>query len=144
MRVDYTLPGTQLRAGEGPATQGPGGAQGAGRAGVAAGFPAKLKKLSAGQQITWKQLLGLDRPSGAMTALAAPPRPPSVEIRDAASERLRWRNTLDRHSRLFTDRPPGFEPPPALRDIERMLALLIQMQDAEDVVVSRHLAESRS
>lgn len=89
----------------------------------------------------WRRLLRLDRP--AAHVLGAPPPPSRFERGDVASERLEWRGLLERHSRPFAEAQSGEIAAPGMRSVERMLALLIEMQDHEDAVVSRHLADTR-
>ena len=91
--------------------------------------------------VDWRRLLRLDRP--AAHVLGAPAPPHGFEPGDVASERLEWRGLLERHSRPFAEAQSEELVTPEMRSVERMLALLIEMQDHEDAVVSRHLADTR-
>jgi hypothetical protein len=122
MKVDYTLPGLQpavTRQPQLPASSG-------------VSFQSRLRRLSARATVSWKQLLRLDVAPADAAHIGPPPKPASLETRDAADLRLRWRNLLDGHQAV--------ESHPA---VTRMLALLGGMQETEDALISRHVAESR-
>ena len=119
MRVQYTIPG-------------PAGAPGLGAGAEtieAPSFKKRLRRLSQAIPKSWKQLLRLDRPPASMP-IPRPPRPAALESLDAAGERLRWRNTLEKH---------GGE---SLLPARRMLALLAEYRRLEEAVIARHLSES--
>jgi hypothetical protein len=71
-----------------------------------------------------------------------PPRPATLEINDVESGRQNWRHMLHRHAAASggVDGAGG----PASSASGRMLQLLLEMQDAEDAIVARHLSYERS
>jgi hypothetical protein len=92
-----------------------------------------VRRLAQAVPTSWKQLLRLDQPNYNAATIGPPPRPLGLEVKDAASERLRWRNLILR------DYPvSGSEV-----DVGRMLGLLRAYQKMEDSVVARHLSEAR-
>jgi hypothetical protein len=122
MKVDYTLPGLQPAVTRQPHLPPSGGVS----------FQSRLRRLSARATVGWKQLLRLDVAPANTGHIGSPPKPASLETRDAADRRLRWRNLLDSHQ--------AGESQPA---VTRMLALLGRMQETEDAMISRHVSESR-
>jgi len=143
VRVQYTLPGMQT------VMTRPTGAAGGAEAGPAATFKKRLKRLQTAIPLNWKRLLRLDQPALSASLIGPPPRPAALETFDPADLRLRWRGLIERHARAFSEVPieslaaAGGVTTDAMRNVERMLALLMQLQDREDAIVSRHLAETR-
>ncbi|MFN0169109.1 MAG: hypothetical protein ACKV22_22010 [Bryobacteraceae bacterium] len=135
MRVQYTLPGLQPSV---PNTAGTASARAA--TGARATFREHIRRLGASLPTSWRSLLRLDRAPRNAGYIGPPSRPATLEIRDMAAERVRWRSMLDRHAKEFTEKPP---PGDAAQGIERMLALMMRMQELEDGVVSRHLSDAR-
>jgi len=138
MRVRYTLPG--LLPAPAPETT----------AGAPAGpsFQNRLRRLSVAIPVPWSQTLRLDRPPAGGGFIGPPPRPATLETRDAASERVRWRSLLDRHSRLFEDPAAlgaamGAAGSREMASVQRMLALLQRFRELEDAVIARQIAEGQ-
>ena len=122
MRIQYTLPKMQpFGVDREPAESGPGP------------FRNRLRRISGKPAVNWKQILRLTEPSYTAAAIGPPPKPLSIEVKDAASERLRWRN-------LIAGEAPDSANGP---EVQRMLALLRAHQSMEDRVVSRYLAAAR-
>jgi hypothetical protein len=74
------------------------------------------------------------------TSIGPPPRPPSLEFRDAASERWNWMQMLNRLVAGQASRPAGASADD--RAVQQMLATLLDFQEAEDFIAAHHLAES--
>lgn len=122
MRIQYTLPPMQLaELNEESLEAGP------------STFRSRLRRLARTIPMSWKQILRLDEPSYSAWTIGPPPRPDSLEVKDAASERARWRNFLSRQPLVSNNES----------DFERMIGLLRAYQNMEDRVVSRHLADTQ-
>jgi hypothetical protein len=150
MRVSYTLPGflpaeasstENIRGGDSP-------------------FRPLLPSAPAPRWADWKSLLRLDQPAASAATMGPPPRPASFDVSDAASQRWMWRQMLDRQVAAFeaqssganqlsgSSRPNGQQVNSSVagqagsgsRAIQRMLALLVQMREAEDELAGMHLA----
>lgn len=128
MRVQYTLPGFL------PAESYPSEAV------EPAGDPflSRLKVLPVPRALNWKRLLHLDEEPQNPTSLGPPPRPPSLEFRDAASERWNWTQMLNRLVAGQASRAASVDE----RAVQEMLAMLLSFQEAEDFIAAHHLAES--
>jgi hypothetical protein len=133
MRVNYTLPGflpaeatpaEPTRTGDSP-------------------FRARLHFVPAPRWADWRSLLRLDQPPVNASVIGPPPRPPGLEIRDAVTQRLIWRQMLDRHAAALEDDSSSTNSPAGsnTRAIGRMLTLLIRFREVEDEIAARHLAE---
>ncbi len=133
MRVQYTLPGMQPSQ---TAQITPGEPS-------AASFKSRLRRLSTSIPLNWKQTLRLNQPPLSATLIGPPPKPATLELKDAASQRLRWRNLLERQSRSFVALDAEQTTTGEMRSVQRMLSLLLHYQKLEDSVISRHLTESR-
>ena len=135
MRVNYTLPGFLPAEAAPPEPIRPPGDS---------PFRARLQSIPVPRWADWKSLLRLDQPPINAWAIDPPPRPAGLEIQDAANERLRWRETLDRQVGAFEN--PSSDTNPAAdggnRAIGRMLTLLMHFRTAEDEIATRHLAEA--
>ena len=136
MRVQYTLPGLH-----------PGFEQSATISArpssmAKASFRSHLRRLSAALPTSWRELLRLDQAPRNAGHVGAPSRPDSLDLRDVATERMRWRGMLDRQTRNVTQMSQGTSNE-QVRSVERMLAVLMRLQDLEDAVVSRHLSEMK-
>src|SRR5215469_16151238 len=136
MRVTYTLPGflpaeatpaEPARTGDGP-------------------FRARLNFVPAPRWADWKSLLGLDQAPVNASAIGPPPRPASLEVQDAATQRRRWRQMLDRQVNVAEDSSCDLNSAGGCnsRDIQRMLTLLMRFREVEDEIAARHLAESEA
>jgi hypothetical protein len=125
MRIQYTLPRMQAAGPNeefveaNPASPG--------------SFRSRLRRLAHMAPVSWKQILRLDQPSYTAATIGPPPRPDTLEVNDAASERLRWRNFLNRQPAVSSNQ----------NDFQRMVGLLRAYQSMEDRVVSRYLADAR-
>jgi hypothetical protein len=128
-RIQYTLPGYQpeLKPEEGGLSEE--------SAGIS--FRNRVRTLPAQVTSSWKSALGVDkRPSGP-TSFDPPPKPPSFETGDAASERQRWQEILWQRSpqpRQTTNSNDNDR-------INRMLASLRRAQALSDAVLAHSAAE---
>ena len=135
MRVEYTIQGMQpsvdprmVRASN---AGGPYGAT----------FGERLRRMSANFQLNWRQTLRLDQaPPGPMT-LGPPPKPGTIESREPSELRMQWRRLVDRSRQSLAggDTLAGSGSP----KVQRMQALLVQMQTMEDGVLARCLTATR-
>jgi hypothetical protein len=89
--------------------------------------------------LNWRSLLRLDDVPENATTMGPPPRPPGIEFGDAATQRMVWRQMLDRRVAAFDD--AGEPPRGESQAIGQMLTLLVRCQEAEDDIASRRLAE---
>jgi hypothetical protein len=122
MRIQYTLPQMHLPDVDAEFIEADAGS-----------FRSRLRRLAPTPPRNWKHILRLDQTNDTATDIGTPPRPMSLEIKDVASERLRWRHFLTQQA-LVSD---------GHKDIQRMLALLQAYQSMEDEVVSRYLTDAR-
>lgn len=125
MRIQYTLPGllpspAPVEAPE----QFPGT------------FKTTMRRVRTTSLAGWRRLLRLDRPPALGATIGPPPRPAGFEMRDAASERSRWRNMLQQ-------KVTSFEQSPGMESVEQMLKLLLAYQYQEDSISARSLNEAR-
>jgi hypothetical protein len=136
MRVNYTLPGL-LPAETTPAETG--------RTGDSP-FRARLSLVPAPRWLNWKSLLRLEEPPLNAASIGPPPRPASFNVEDAATERLIWRQMLDRLVEAVGDAAPAGDSASGgdTQPVERMLALLMRFRDVEDAMAAQHLAEAES
>ena len=95
-------------------------------------FKSRLYRLTQTAPPNWRQILRLDQPAYTATMIGPPPRPGTLEVKDVASERRRWRSLLTQRS-LEADDPTE----------QRMLGLLRTYQSLEDGVVARYLADAQ-
>jgi hypothetical protein len=138
MRVDYTIQGMQppvdprmVRAANAGGPYGP-------------TFGERLRRFTANFRLNWRQVLGLDQVPPGPTTLGPPPKPATLETRDPGEVRQQWRRLAGRSSRMLAESPPGDTGTNALSPkTRRMHALLAQMQEMEDGVVSRSLSATR-
>jgi hypothetical protein len=121
MRVQYTLPQMQ-----------PGGLNNVEvtQTGLRP-FKSRLRRLSRKDALNWQQILRVDQSTDSAATIGPPPRPANFEMRDSASERLRWRNLIMQ------------QPPTGDERIQRMFGLFQAHQTMEDRVISRYLAETQ-
>ena len=133
MRVNYTLPGFLPAEATPTEPKRPGDSP----------FRARFTLVPAARWADWKSLLRLDLPPVNASTIGPPPKPPGLEIQDAASQRLMWRQMLDRHLDRPEDDRSDADPAAGsgYHAIGRMLTLLMRFQDVEGEVASRHLAE---
>ncbi len=138
MRVEYTLPGMQP-----PVT--PAEVQAATAGGpYGPTFKDRLKQFSTNFQTTWRQVLRLDTVPAGPTTMGPPPRPRVCEMREPAEARMQWRRLVERNGRMLAtsvsaDGPSANAP----HKLQRMQALLVQIQQMEDGVISRSLTATR-
>jgi hypothetical protein len=130
MRVDYTLPSIiPETVPELPAS-----------VDSAVSFRDQLRTPASAIEFNWQQHFHLDsRPANA-TYIGPPPRPKSMEVRNIDSERTRWRSMLVRHYN-GTTRSTSSSPDQA--SVKVMLDMLIDMQGAEDEIVSQNASLTR-
>ena len=130
MRVDYTIQGMQppvdprmVRAANAGGPYGP-------------TFGERLRRFTANFRLNWRQVLGLDLAPPVPTTLGPPP---IGQMSANQTTRL-----VSRSSRMLAESPPGDTGTNALSPkTRRMHALLAQMQEMEDGVVSRSLGATR-
>jgi hypothetical protein len=134
MRVNYTLPGFLPAEAAPPEPT---------RAAGDSPFRARLQFVPAPRWADWKSLLRLDQPPVNASAIGPPPRPAGLEIQDAATQRLMWRQMLDRQVVALEDHPSDLSSAAESgnRAIGRMLTLLMHFRGVEDEIATRHLAE---
>ena len=135
MRIEYTLPSLiplPTPATTAPAEEFPGA------------FTNTMRRVKTPPCSNWRQLLRLDRPECGAMAFGPPTKPPGLDMRDAASERARWRNLLDKSSdSLLSGAGSGNADPQALESIGRMVQLLMVFQRQESGISARSLNETR-
>ncbi len=131
MRVDYTLPAIQ----PGALPELPAGPE------AAPTFREHLRTAAPQVPVGWEQQLGLDARPFTGTYIGPPPRPHTLQLFDAATERSRWRSMLWRHSR--TPEGTDFIPAGSRQAVHTMLEMLLQMQQMEDSIVSLQVAVTR-
>ncbi len=132
MRVDYTLPALQpgslpeLPTGQEPELS----------------FRGQLRNVAVQLPATWEQQLRLDARPFSGTYIGPPPRPHTLELHDAETQRSRWRNMLWRHTPLGV---ASNESSTATRGqpVQTMLEMLLDMQQMEDSIVSQSVAVTR-
>jgi hypothetical protein len=130
MRVDYSLPSLV------PETlpELPGSVDGA------PSFRDQLRTPASVMETNWQQKFHLDsRPANA-TYIGPPPRPAAMEVRDIESERTRWRNMLARHQKGLNAANPSNS---GGHSVKVMLNMLLDMQSAEDEIVSQNAGLTR-
>jgi hypothetical protein len=131
MRVNYTLPGL-LPTDPSPAeTARPGDSP----------FRARLSAVPTPRWANWRNLLRLDEAPESAASIGPPPRPPGLDVHDAAAQRLLWRQMLDRRIAAL-EAGGDFASRADAQAVERMLALLARFREVEDEIAARHLAES--
>jgi hypothetical protein len=135
MRVDYTLPamqvGTPPELPDAPADLETG-----------LSFREQLRTPGAPISIGWEQHLRLDARPFTGTYIGPPPRPHTLQLFDAETERTRWQSMLWRHSQ----RPDPVTAPSlssAREPVHIMLEMLLQMQELEDLIVAQQTAVTR-
>lgn len=107
-------------------------------------FKERLRQFSANFQLSWRQVLRLDQMPAGPTNIGPPPKPVNLESRDPANARLQWRRLVDRNSQQLLSAPSTDGPTTATSSkVQRMQALLVQMQQMEDGVIARSLTATR-
>jgi len=130
MRVDYTLPSIIPET----VPELPGSTE------TALSFRDQLRTPVSGLDFNWHEHFHLDsRPANA-TYIGPPPRPTSMEVRDINSERNRWRSMLVRHYDSMAGTSSSATEP---HSAKVMLEMLVDMQGAEDEIVSQNAALTR-
>ena len=129
MRVDYTLPALQPSALPDPT--------GTGEA-LAPSFRAQLRAPRVQLPEGWAHVLRLDARPFTASYIGPPPRPHTLTLSDAESERVRWQSLVLRHSdgQSESSQPGGLA-------IGRMMQLLQEMQRMEDGLMARCAVETR-
>ena len=137
MRVDYTLPALQ----PGTVLELPEGTEAA-EGGRSPSFREQLQGVSVPLPVSVEQQLRLDARPGGATLIGPPPRPRTLELNDAETERARWRNMLFRHSQGLA---PGGSPATSgsRQSVQTMLDMLLDMQNLEDSIMYRNAAVTR-
>jgi hypothetical protein len=132
MRVQYTLPG--FLPAEPPPSE----------AIEPAGDPflGRLKFLPLPRALNWKSLLHLDEDPSNPTSIDPPSQPPTLDFRDPVSERWNWTQMLGRLVAVSGTQSSQIPASGADRAVQRMLAMLMNFQEAEDFIAARYLAES--
>jgi len=131
MRVDYTLPAMQ-----------PGTLPDMPAPEAAPSFRDQLRSPAVQLPGGWEQQLRLDARPFTGTYIGPPPRPSTLELHDAETERSRWRNMVSRHS----NEPEAAGNPgssASRQPVQTMLDMLLNMQQMEDSIVSRSVAVTR-
>jgi len=132
MRVDYTLPSLEperLPELESHETT------------AAVPFRDQLRTPINPVPVNWQQEMHLDARPPDATHLDPPQRPPSMEIRDAETERKRWRSMLSRHNQTLSH--AMFADPNSKEAVRVMLEMLLDMQHAGDAIASQNAAMTR-
>src|ERR1700756_5437344 len=131
MRVDYTLPALQ------PWTA-PDATELTEQGEVA------FRQLVRGEAVemppTMEEQLGLDARPFTGTYIGPPPRPRTLEVQDAETQRQRWHSMIRRHSTSAgaATRSGGRGQP-----VYNMLDMLREMRDMEDSIVSQTVSLTR-
>ncbi|MGA7754407.1 MAG: hypothetical protein WCB05_16345 [Candidatus Sulfotelmatobacter sp.] len=131
MRVEYSLPSLQLDKLPEPATPEE----------AAISFREQLQGLAGEMPMDWQQEMKLDSRPPDATYLEPPACPSTMDIRDPQSERARWRTMLTRHgtSMAGANRNSSTN----RHSVQVMLDMLLDMQQAEDSIVSQSSALTR-
>jgi hypothetical protein len=123
IKVNYTLPGLMPDAAPRPPAE----------SGDGEPFAAHLQRLRLPDVTDWRAVLRLNAvPTGA-TAIAPPPAPGGISVRDGALQRTWWRGFVQRH-----DQPGGN------KSVQRMIGLLAESQRREEEIFARHFAEQEN
>jgi len=121
MKVNYTLPGLMPDAAPSPVAE-PGDGE---------PFVAHLQRLRIPDVTDWRAVLRLNTAPAGATAIAPPPAPGGIGVRDGATQRAWWRNFMERQQ----------SNPAADKSVQRMIGLLAESQRREDEIFARHFAE---
>jgi hypothetical protein len=132
MRVQYTLPG--FLPAEAPPSDAiePAGSP----------FLGRLKFLPLPRAPNWKSLLHLDEDPFSPTSIDPPSRPATLEFRDPLTERWNWMQMMGRLVAVSGTQSNQFSANGDDRAVQRMLAMLVNFQEAEDFIAARYLAEA--
>lgn len=131
MRVDYTLPALQPWIA-------PDGAE------LTEQGELSFRQLVRGEAVemptTMEEQLGLAARPFTGTYIGPPPRPRTLEVQDAETQRQRWHGMIRKHSASpgGTTRSGGRGQP-----IQNMLEMLREMQHMEDSIVSQAVSLTR-
>ena len=135
MRVDYTLPamqvGTLPELPHAPA-----------EAEEGLSFREQLRTPMVPIAVGWEQQLRLDARPFTGTYIGPPPRPNTLQLFDAETERTRWNSMLWRHSRTL-DAADDLGITGSRQPVHTMLGMLLQMQEMEDSIVAQQMAATR-
>lgn len=133
MRVDYTLPALQPETLADMPTAGE----------AVPSFREQLRGTAVAQlPASWEQQLRLDVRPFTGTYIGPAPRPHTLELNDAETERSRWHNMLWRHSRALEGAGvPGTST--GRQPVRVMLEMLLDMQQMEDSIIAQGVAVTR-
>lgn len=132
MRVDYTLPALQPEVGLEAQEISPEGGQ---------SFQQLIRAENVALPTTVDQTLRLDARPYTGTYIGPPPRPRTLGVMDAESQRQSWQGMLRKHSQSsgnLTRVGMGRGQP-----VHNMLQMLQEMQQMEDSIVSQAVALTR-
>jgi hypothetical protein len=132
MRVDYTLPALQ----QGTLPELPTGQE------TSLSFRDQLRSPAVQLPETWEQQLRLDTRPFTATYIGPPPRPQTLQLNDAETERSRWRSMLWRHSRAL-EASGNTVTSTRRQPVHVMLEMLQVMQEMEDGIVAQSVAVTR-
>jgi hypothetical protein len=128
IKVNYTLPGLMPDAAPRPPAE-PGDGE---------PFAAHLQRLRLPDVTDWRAVLRLNAAPTGATAIAPPPAPGGLSVRDGALQRAWWRGFLLRHD-SGSDAQAGRG-----KSLQRMIGLLAESQRREEEIFARHFAEQES
>jgi hypothetical protein len=131
MRVDYTLPALQPTTSPDVSDL---------QEQLAPSFRDQLRGSGPVLPARWEEQLGLGERPFTASYIGPPPRPRTLEINDAETERFRWRNMLWRHSASSST---AADDGPGNGAVGSMMTMLLQMQAAEDSIVAQSVAVTR-
>jgi len=132
MRVDYTLPALQPETFPDMPLTGQTGAS----------FREQLRSPTVQLPVSWEHELGLDARPFTGTYIGPPPPPQTLEVSDAETQRSRWRSMLSRHSRAAAS-ASSLGSSAGRQPVQGMLAMLLEMQQMEDSIVSHSVGITR-
>ena len=131
MRVDYTLP--SIAPEQSPEL--PGSVE----TGIT--FRDQLHGPTNDVPVSWEQRMNLDARPPDATHLDPPQRPNTLEVRDAETERKRWRSMLSRHDKTLAS--ANVADPNGKQSVRVMLDMLLDMQHAGDAIASQNASLTR-
>ena len=138
MQISYKLPGLMPEPVPPPAEESLPGPS----------FRNRIRRMPRNIQQSWRGLLRLQHAPAGPGIMGPPPRPAKLAPREFATEKLRWRDMLDRHCRFFDQmatQVARLKVPPTgeLQSMHGMLSLLLRYRDMEDDVAARALYETK-
>lgn len=131
MKVEYTVPALQPETlPDLPTTREPGWS-----------FREQLRRPSVQVQVSSEHDLRLDVRPFTATYIGPPPRPPALQLSDVETERWRWHSMVTRHATPADAGGPDGSA--GEESVQTMLAMLLDMQQMEDSIVSQQVAVTR-